>query len=80
MKRAKRTIAAIVGTLVMNIALVYFSNYLNFIVIQGKNPEKFFNGEMNFINWFFINFAIMISAIGHARGFMAAVEKLYQKK
>ena len=76
----KRTIAAIVGTLVMNIALVYFCNFLNFIVIQGKNPEKFFNGEMNFINWFFINFAIMISAIGHARGFMAAWKNSTKKE
>ena len=76
----KRTIAAIVGTLLMNIALVYFCNYLNFIVIQGKNPEKFFNGEMNFINWFFINFAIMISAIGHARGFMAAWKNSTKKE
>ena len=76
----KRTIAAIVGTLVMNIALVYFCNYLNFIVIQGKNPEKFFNGEMNFINWFLINFAIMISAIGHARGFMAAWKNSTKKE
>ncbi|MBV2224513.1 MAG: 2TM domain-containing protein [Cloacibacterium sp.] len=76
----KRTIAAIVGTLVMNVALVYFCNYLNFIVIQGKNPEKFFNGEMNFINWFFINFAIMISAIGHARGFMAAWKNSTKKE
>lgn len=76
----KRTIAAIVGTLVMNIALVYFCNYLNFIVIQGKNPEKFFNGEMNFINWFFINFAITISAIGHARGFMAAWKNSTKKE
>lgn len=76
----KRTIAAIVGTLVMNIALVYFCNYLNFIVIQGKNPEKFFNGEMNFINWFFINFAIMISAIGHARGFMTAWKNSTKKE
>lgn len=76
----KRTIAAIVGTLVMNIALVYFCNYLNFIVIQGKNPEKFFNAEMNFINWFFINFAIMISAIGHARGFMAAWKNSTKKE
>ena len=76
----KRTIAAIVGTLMMNIALVYFCNYLNFIVIQGKNPEKFFNGEMNFINWFFINFAIMISAIGHARGFMAAWKNSTKKE
>ncbi|MFN3771689.1 2TM domain-containing protein [Cloacibacterium normanense] len=76
----KRTIAAIVGTLMMNVALVYFCNYLNFIVIQGKNPEKFFNGEMNFINWFFINFAIMISAIGHARGFMAAWKNSTKKE
>ncbi|MGB4448269.1 MAG: 2TM domain-containing protein [Cloacibacterium sp.] len=76
----KRTIAAIVGTLLMNVALVYFCNYLNFIIIQGKNPEKFFNGEMNFINWFFINFAIMISAIGHARGFMAAWKNSTKKE
>ena len=76
----KRTIAAIVGTLMMNVALVYFCNYLNFIVIQGKNTEKFFNGEMNFINWFFINFAIMISAIGHARGFMAAWKNSTKKE
>lgn len=76
----KRTISAIVGTLLMNVALVYFCNYLNFIVIQGKNPEKFFNGEMNFINWFFINFAIMISAIGHARGFMAAWKNSTKKE
>lgn len=76
----KRTIAATVGTLVMNVALVYFCNYLNFIIIQGKNPEKFFNGEMNFINWFFINFAIMISAIGHARGFMAAWKNSTKKE
>ena len=76
----KRTIAAIVGTLLMNVALVYFCNYLNFIIIQGKNPEKFFNGEMNFINWFFINFAITISAIGHARGFMAAWKNSTKKE
>ena len=76
----KRTISAIVGTLLMNVALVYFCNYLNFIVIQGKNPEKFFNGEMNFINWFFINFAIMISAIGHARGFMSAWKNSTKKE
>ena len=71
----QRTIAAVVGTLLMNVALVYFCNYLNFIVIQGKNPEKFFNGEMNFINWFFINFSLLIAAIGHARGFMLAMKQ-----
>lgn len=76
----KRTIAAIVGTLLLNIILVYFCNYLNFIIIQGRNQEKFFNGEMNFINWFFINFAMMISAIGHAKGFMAAWKKSTKKE
>ena len=35
---------------------------------------------MNFINWFFINFAIMISAIGHARGFMAAWKNSTKKE
>lgn len=76
----QRTIAAVVGTLLLNIILVYACNYINFVLIQGKNPEKFFNGEMNFINWFFINFAIMISAIGHARGFMAAWKNSTKKE
>ena len=71
----ERAIAAVVGTLLLNILLVYFCNYINFILIQGKSEEKFFNGEMNFLNWFFINFALLIAAIGHARGFMLAMKQ-----
>lgn len=71
----ERAIAAVAGTLLLNILLVYFCNYINFILIQGKSQEKFFNGEMNFINWFFINFALLIAAIGHARGFMLAMKQ-----
>jgi hypothetical protein len=52
----ERTIAAVVGTLLLNIILVYACNYINFVLIQGKSHENFFNGDLNFINWFFINF------------------------
>ena len=71
----QRTIAAVVGTLLLNIILVYACNYINFVLIQGKSQEKFFSGDLNFLNWFFINFSLLIAAIGHARGFMLAMKQ-----
>lgn len=71
----ERTIAAVIGTLLLNIILVYACNYINFVLIQGKSHENFFNGDLNFINWFFINFSLLIAAIGHAKGFMLAMKK-----
>ena len=71
----QRTIAAVVGTLLLNIILVYACNYINFVLIQGKSQEKFFSGDLNFLNWFFINFSLLMAAIGHARGFMLAMKQ-----
>ena len=71
----QRTIAAVVGTLLLNIILVYACNYINFVLIQGKSQEEFFSGDLNFLNWFFINFSLLIAAIGHARGFMLAMKQ-----
>lgn len=71
----KRTIFAIVGTLVLNVVLTYGLNYINFVIIQGLNKEEFFSSKWNFTNWFFINFALLISAFLHAKGFMLAMKQ-----
>jgi len=71
----KRTIYAIVGTLILNIALTYILNYINFVLIQDLSPKEFFSAKWNFTNWFFINFALLISAFLHAKGFMLAMKQ-----
>ena len=76
----ERTIAAIVGTLLINIVLVYACNYINFVLIQGKSQENFLSGKLNFLNWFFINFALLIASIGHAKGFMKAWKNSTKKE
>ncbi len=76
----KRTIFAIVGTLVLNIVLTYGLNYINFVLIQGLNPAEFFSSKWNFTNWFFINFALLISAFLHAKGFMQAMKQNAKKE
>ena len=76
----KRIIGAIVGTVLLNVILTYGLNYINFVVVQGENPDIFFSKKWNFTNWFFINFALMISAILHARGFMMAMKQNAKKE
>lgn len=71
----KRTFWAIVGTLILNIGLTYLLNYINFVLIQGLKTEEFFSTKWNFTNWFFINFALLISAFLHAKGFMQAMKQ-----
>lgn len=75
-----RTIWAIIGALLLNTFLTYGLNYLNFVVIQGVQQEAFFSAEWNFTNWFFINFALLISAFLHARGFMLAMKQNAKKE
>ena len=70
-----RTIFAIVGTLILNIGLTYVLNFINFVLIQGLKTEEFFSTKWNFTNWFFINFALLISAFLHAKGFMQAMKQ-----
>lgn len=76
----KRTIFAILGTLILNISLTYLLNYINFVLIQGLNPAEFFSSKWNFTNWFFINFALLISAFLHAKGFMQAMKQNAKKE
>ncbi|MFC4164944.1 2TM domain-containing protein [Epilithonimonas zeae] len=71
-----RTILGIVATIIVNFIIVYVCNYLNYVIIQKvATPEVFFSGKYNFVNWFMINFALMISAFLHAKGFMEELKK-----
>ncbi|AZI33547.1 2TM domain-containing protein [Kaistella carnis] len=68
----KRTILGIIGTLLVNVVLVFFCNYVNFIIFQHRNSAHFFSGAMGTSNWLTINVALLISAILHAKGFVEA--------
>ncbi|WHF50758.1 2TM domain-containing protein [Chryseobacterium gotjawalense] len=67
-----RTVLGILGTLLVNVVLVLFCNYVNFIIFQKQNTSEFFSGTMGFVNWFTINIALLISAVLHAKGFIEA--------
>lgn len=73
----KRAIISIVSILIFNVIAVYFCNYINYVIIQkAVTTEKFFqSNEINFINWFYINIALLISAFLHAKGFMEDLQK-----
>ncbi|SDQ43042.1 Histidine kinase [Chryseobacterium soldanellicola] len=77
----KRAVISIVSILIANIILVYFCNYMNFVVIQkSANTAEYFSGKYNYINWFTINVALLISAFLHARGFMEELKKTSKKE
>ncbi|QBO57773.1 2TM domain-containing protein [Chryseobacterium salivictor] len=67
-----RTVLGIIGTLLVNIVLVLFCNYVNFIIYQKQDFAEFFSGTMGFVNWFTINISLLISAVLHAKGFIEA--------
>ncbi|WP_435525538.1 hypothetical protein [Chryseobacterium indoltheticum] len=76
----KRAIISIVTILIANVVLVYFCNYMNFVVFQkAATTEEYFSGKYNFINWFTINIALLISAFLHAKGFMEELKKSSKK-
>lgn len=71
-----RTILGIIATIIVNFVVVYACNYLNYVIIQKvATTEQFFSGKYNFTTWFMINFALMISAFLHAKGFMEELKK-----
>ncbi len=77
----KRAVISIVSILIANIVLVYFCNYVNFVIFQKTaTTEEYFSGKYNFINWFTINVALLISAFLHARGFMEELKKTSRKE
>jgi hypothetical protein len=76
-----RAIISIVSILIANTVLVYFCNYMNFVVIQkATTTEEFFSGKYNVSNWFTINIALLISAFLHAKGFVEELRKHPKKK
>ena len=76
-----RTILGIVLTVIVNFIVVYGCNFINFVIIQKvSTPDEFFSGKYNFTNWFMVNFALMISAFLHAKGFMEELKKNTKKE
>lgn len=77
----KRAVISIVSILIANTVMVYFCNYMNFVVFQkGATTEEFFSGKYGFMNWFTINIALLISAFLHAKGFMEELKKTSKKE
>ncbi|WP_312346289.1 2TM domain-containing protein [Chryseobacterium binzhouense] len=77
----KRAVISIVTILITNIILVYFCNYINFVIFQkSATTEEYFLGKYNFTNWFTINIALLISAFLHAKGFMEELKKASKKE
>ncbi|KQT24446.1 histidine kinase [Chryseobacterium sp. Leaf405] len=77
----KRAIISIISILIANFILVYFCNYMNFVIFQkDATTEEYFSGKYNYINWFTINIALLISAFLHARGFMEELKKTSKKE
>lgn len=77
----KRAVISIISILLANIILVYFCNYMNFVVFQkAATTEEYFTGKYNYINWFTINIALLISAFLHAKGFMEELKKTSKKE
>lgn len=76
-----RAIISIISILIANTVLVYFCNYMNFVVIQkATTTEEFFSGKYNVSNWFTINIALLISAFLHAKGFVEELRKTSKKE
>ncbi|WP_344833285.1 2TM domain-containing protein [Chryseobacterium ginsenosidimutans] len=76
-----RAILSVVSILIANFILVYFCNYMNFVVIQKTATiEEFFSSKYNTSNWFMINIALLISAFLHAKGFMEELKKTSKKE
>ncbi|RMZ60813.1 histidine kinase [Chryseobacterium nematophagum] len=76
-----RTILSVISIILGNFILVYFCNYMNFVVIQKvATTEDFFSKKYGTTNWFMINIALLISAFLHAKGFMDELRKTSKKE
>jgi two-component system LytT family sensor kinase len=77
----KRAIVSIVSILIANFIMVYFCNYMNFVVFQKTaTTQEYLSGKYSFMNWFTINVALLISAFLHAKGFMEELKKTSRKE
>ncbi|TXD52878.1 2TM domain-containing protein [Polaribacter sp. IC063] len=62
--------AGIISTVLYTVPAVLFINYINFIVISGNNPDRFFQGDFIWSHFFYVILSFGVSAFLHARGFM----------
>ena len=76
----QRVIFGIIATVLVNVVLVFFCNYVNFIIFQKQDFSGFLSGNMGLYNWFTINVALLISAILHAKSFMEEWKKSTRKE
>ncbi|MDQ1856786.1 MULTISPECIES: 2TM domain-containing protein [unclassified Chryseobacterium] len=76
-----RAVLSIISIIIGNFILVYFCNYMNYVVIQKTaTTEVFFSSKYGVTNWFMINIALLISAFLHAKGFMEELKKTSKKE
>ena len=65
-----RVWAGIIATVLYTVPAVLIIDYVNFIIINGNNPDNFFRGNVLWVHLFYIILSLGISTFLHARGFM----------
>ncbi|MDR3024117.1 2TM domain-containing protein [Chryseobacterium sp.] len=76
-----RAVLSIISIIIGNFILVYFCNYMNYVVIQKTATiQEFFSAKYGVTNWFMINIALLISAFLHAKSFMEELKKTSRKE
>ncbi|MDR4955087.1 histidine kinase [Chryseobacterium sp. ES2] len=76
-----RAVLSIISIIIGNFILVYFCNYMNYVVIQKTATiQEFFSSKYGVTNWFMINIALLISAFLHAKSFMEELKKNSRKE
>lgn len=75
-----RLIMGLIATVILNTLITYLLNYISFVQLRGVPAEDFFSKKYGFINWFWINFALLISSLYHVYYFMKALQQSTQEK
>nr|WP_315033405.1 2TM domain-containing protein [uncultured Chryseobacterium sp.] len=76
-----RAILSIISIVIGNFILVYFCNFMNYVVIQKTATiNDFFSRKYGLTNWFMINIALLITTFLHAKGFMEELKKTSRKE
>ncbi len=70
----------IFATIAYTVPAVFLMNYINFIIINGNNPDKFFEGNYIWTHLFYIILSFGISAFLHARSFMIEWKKTVKQE
>ena len=71
----QRVWIGIIATIAYTIPVVLLINYINFIVINGNNPDNFFSGNNLWVHFFYTILSFGVSAFLHARSFMVEWKK-----